>query len=304
MSAKKPVMSVIVSIYNAEKTIEKCLEGIRRIDYDKSSMELILSNDASKDKTMDYVKNWVKQYQSLYRRVVVISPEEEGGVSVTRNRGLRTASGDYIVFVDSDVIVPENFFSLLKHFHNPLIGGVAAACPFEKNENIITDYYESMKPPSGAGEAIIGTGATIYSRKAIKNLEFEERIFFPSYEDGDFALSVMERGFKTITDPSVVSIHLRRTNFRKEMKVIYRKGVDLPLVLSKHPKRKNTKSMAMNLTFAFSTFLVLPFIFIFSFYYIKSARSLTRKKTKHAFIATLLSLSKAFGLVRGIIKWR
>ncbi len=308
MPTQKPVLSVIVSVYNAERTIGRCLEAILDADFDRKQIELILSNDASKDRTMDYINTFAEKYRSLYGRLAVISPEREGGVSVTRNRGLEVSKGDFVVFIDSDIVIPRGFFvSALKHFKGSGVGGVAAVCPFERKAGLVINYYENMKEISGIAEnAEIGTGATMYSAQSAKGLKFDERVFLPSYEDADFAISVMERGYKTLVDPNISALHLRSTSLKKEMRVIYRKGVDMPLILSKHPgrRRKLERMLFMNMVFLTSFCLFVPFALMSLFYVSRMTRNFKRKRPKYVFVGLMLDLSKSLGLMKGMVKWR
>lgn len=87
-------VSVIVPIYNAEKHIKKTIESIMNQSYE--NIELILVNDGSTDDSFSIIKKYEK-----YDNVIIIS-KENGGVSDSRNVGISKATGDYIMFVDSD----------------------------------------------------------------------------------------------------------------------------------------------------------------------------------------------------------
>lgn len=100
------LISIIVPVYNAEKTIKKCIDSILAQTY--KAFELILINDGSKDNSL----NILKEYEALDERVIVIS-QENSGVSVTRNKGINEAKGEYIVFVDSDDYIEESSLEIL-----------------------------------------------------------------------------------------------------------------------------------------------------------------------------------------------
>ena len=100
------LISIIVPVYNAEKTIKKCIDSILAQTYE--AFELILINDGSKDNSL----NILKEYEALDERILVVT-QENSGVSVTRNKGINEAKGDYIVFVDSDDYIKENALEIL-----------------------------------------------------------------------------------------------------------------------------------------------------------------------------------------------
>ena len=89
-------VSVIIPVYNAEKTICRCVESILFGSY--KNVEIILIDDFSKDDSWKICK----QLCLKYTNIKLIKNNVNSGVSYTRNRGIEEATGDYIVFVDSD----------------------------------------------------------------------------------------------------------------------------------------------------------------------------------------------------------
>ena len=100
----KPIVSVIVPAYNAEKTIEKCLDSL--LNQTLKSIEIIVINDCSKDNTLKILK----KYKS---KIKLLDNKKNLGPAGSRNRGLDAATGDYIGFVDSDDWVALNMFELM-----------------------------------------------------------------------------------------------------------------------------------------------------------------------------------------------
>lgn len=100
-------ISVIVPVYNAENYLKKCIDSI--LNQTEKSIELILVNDGSLDRSGLICD----EYEKLDNRVIVIH-QDNVGVSVARNAGMKIAKGDYIGFVDSDDwILPEMYERLL-----------------------------------------------------------------------------------------------------------------------------------------------------------------------------------------------
>ena len=87
------MISFIIPAYNAEKTIEKCIDSILHIQ--NYEIEVIIINDGSTDDTLNECLKIDDE------RVLVITQKNKG-VSAARNRGILEARGDYVVFVDSD----------------------------------------------------------------------------------------------------------------------------------------------------------------------------------------------------------
>lgn len=87
--------SVVIPVYNAEKTLRRCVDSLLRQDC--SEVELILVNDGSKDGSLEICREYARQYDCV--RVI---DKPNGGVSTARNAGLDAAQGIYVLFVDSD----------------------------------------------------------------------------------------------------------------------------------------------------------------------------------------------------------
>lgn len=97
-----PLVSVIVPVYNVEKTLPRCLDSICGQTY--QNLEIIVVNDGSPDGSLAICE----QYREKDDRIVLLSKENEG-LSLTRNAGMRVAHGKYVQFVDSDDYLEPTF---------------------------------------------------------------------------------------------------------------------------------------------------------------------------------------------------
>ncbi len=88
-------ISIVVPVYNAENTLERCLNSIIAQSY--TNLEILLIHDGSQDSSLSICK----EYQARDSRILVIDTENQG-VSKARNEGLAIAQGAFIGFVDSD----------------------------------------------------------------------------------------------------------------------------------------------------------------------------------------------------------
>ncbi len=100
-------ISVVVPIYNAEEYLEKCLNSIIKQTYE--NLEMILINDGSTDKSLEIMN----KYKAEDERIIIID-KENGGVSSARNKGIETATGKYIIFIDADDYIEPNMFEVLE----------------------------------------------------------------------------------------------------------------------------------------------------------------------------------------------
>ncbi len=95
--------SVILPIYNVELYLAKCIDSILNQSY--TDFELILVNDGSQDQSLSICDEYAKKDE----RIKVIN-QTNAGLSMARNNGLAIATGDYVVFIDSDDFVTSNDF--------------------------------------------------------------------------------------------------------------------------------------------------------------------------------------------------
>ena len=100
-------VSVIIPVFNAEKTLRKCVESIVLGAY--RDVEVILVEDHATDGSWALCRELAKQFSGIR----VLRNDRNRGVSHTRNRGLDAATGEYICFVDSDDWVSARYFCAL-----------------------------------------------------------------------------------------------------------------------------------------------------------------------------------------------
>lgn len=89
------MISIIVPVYNAEATIERCVRSIQ--EQTEKDIEIILVNDGSADRSLEIMEDL-----ALGNPNIKIINKKNGGVSSARNEGLNITKGEYIAFIDSD----------------------------------------------------------------------------------------------------------------------------------------------------------------------------------------------------------
>lgn len=102
-------VSVIIPVYKVEKYLKRCIESVVNQSY--KNIEIILVNDGSPDKCGEICDAYAK----IDSRIKVIH-KENGGLSSARNAGLDIASGEYIMFVDSDDWIEEDSLEKLDKY--------------------------------------------------------------------------------------------------------------------------------------------------------------------------------------------
>ncbi|WP_287667757.1 glycosyltransferase [Bacteroides sp.] len=139
-----PKISIIVPVFNAEKTLDRLLESILKQTF--KDFELILVDDCSTDRSREICEKWAV----LDSRIRTILKDENQGVSVARNIGLDIASGSYVMFADSDDDVDENWckelYDARKKYSNALI--------VSNFYDVDDSGYKSRKIPCGVTQSV------------------------------------------------------------------------------------------------------------------------------------------------------
>ena len=97
-------VSIIIPIYKVEPYIERCIQSVLRQTY--RNLEVILVDDCTPDRSMELARACIEQSPlSKDLKFVFLQHEQNRGVSVARNTGIDAATGDYLMFIDSDDVL-------------------------------------------------------------------------------------------------------------------------------------------------------------------------------------------------------
>ncbi|MDR0415407.1 MAG: glycosyltransferase [Prevotellaceae bacterium] len=131
------MLSLIICTYNRDKYIYSCLKSIAENNYDPENYEVLLINNNSTDKTEAECRRFQQDYPDIPYKYFM---ETNQGLSHARNRGIKEANGDILVFLDDDAFVGKEYLKNLqenieKHPDWAAFGGK------------ITPVFENGKPP-------------------------------------------------------------------------------------------------------------------------------------------------------------
>jgi glycosyltransferase involved in cell wall biosynthesis len=107
-------LSIVICSYNRANYIYSALESLRKQEIDKNLFEIIVVDNNSTDNTLEIVKKFETENPDLN---FIYTTEQNQGLSFARNKGIETAKGEIIVFIDDDAVAREDFAkNLLSHF--------------------------------------------------------------------------------------------------------------------------------------------------------------------------------------------
>jgi glycosyltransferase involved in cell wall biosynthesis len=178
-----PKISIIVPIYNIERHVEQCIASI--ISQTITDLEIILVNDGSTDNSGEICD----QFASIDKRIRVIH-KKNGGLSDARNKGIESAKGDFIGFVDGDDFIEPKMYETLYNLNIKHSADIST-CKIstirnnktskEKkytNKTTIFNSYEAIKFMYGGKLTGYSACNKLYSSKLFEEIKFpNNRIF-------------------------------------------------------------------------------------------------------------------------------
>jgi GT2 family glycosyltransferase len=214
----KPVVSIIIPVYNQFNYTYNCLKSIFNCSGDKVSYEVIIANDCSGDLTK-YIKKVISNIN------VVTTPENLRFLK-NCNNAAKYAKGKYILFLNNDTQVQENWlFPLVELIEkDDTVGAVGSKLVFENgllqeaggilwNDASAWNYGRMGDPAlpefNYVKEVDYISGAALMFRKSIwdKLGGFDESFAPAYYEDSDLCFSVRKLGYKIMYQPASVVVH-------------------------------------------------------------------------------------------------
>lgn len=170
-------ISVIVPIYNTEDYLLSCLTSIKKQTI-YQELEIILVNDGSKDNSLKLIEKFIQQENN--KNIKLINKENEG-LSATRNKGIKLATGKYVYFLDSDDFIEEDYLEKMYEVIEK-----------DKSQVLFTNYYfyyvdESRK------KAIENIQEDIYSN--INGIEFLKKVLMNGFYHSGVCVCLYNREF-------------------------------------------------------------------------------------------------------------
>lgn len=112
MKNNQPLVSIIVVTYNSAQYVLETLESAKAQTY--KNIELIITDDSSKDNTLQIVDAWLKDNNKRFKKTVIVRTEINTGTPSNCNRGLKATQGEWIKFIaGDDILMPHCIESML-----------------------------------------------------------------------------------------------------------------------------------------------------------------------------------------------
>ena len=183
----KPLVSVIMPVYNAEKYLDRSISSVINQTYD--NLEILLIDDCSTDNSY----NILKEYAKKDKRIKVFHNQENQHVSETRNVGIRNSTGKYLYFIDSDDFIDNDYIEHLvntaeKENADVVVNPNIYIIKYQKKYNILKNINNQDK--SFVNKYIIKKFSTVWYKLYKREIQEKYNIFFDNTikvgEDGIF----------------------------------------------------------------------------------------------------------------------
>lgn len=166
-----PLISVIIPVYNAEKTIEYCVKSVLSQDYE--NFEILLIDDGSKDSSPSIIDSLADLSDKVYAFHF-----KNGGAAEARNRGVDKARGEYIAFIDSDDLVLPDYLSylygLIKEYNADI-----SVCSYSK---LYANKKSKIYTENGFKTEIYNTDKSANDKEYRVSFEKEKAVTFLLYQ--------------------------------------------------------------------------------------------------------------------------
>lgn len=215
-------ISIIIPNYNGEKILEKNLSRVlNSIENRKEDIELIISDDFSADNSVEIIEKFIEKNRESKVEIKLLKKTTNGGFSSNVNYGVKHATGEILVLLNTDVIPAKNFLDpLLEHFNDNKVFAVGCMDESVEGEKIILrgrgkGYWRrgflihSAADVNGESNTLwVSGGSGAFKKEIWDKMGGLDNLMNPFYwEDIDLSYRALKSGYKCIFDKKSIVRH-------------------------------------------------------------------------------------------------
>lgn len=201
MILTKPKVTIGVCVKNNALTIREAIESIIGQDFPKGLMEIIVVDGYSSDGTLSIIKNYLRNSETHVKIFCA-----RGGLGRARQIVVDNAEGEYIVWVDGDMVLPKNYVkNLVQYTDQHFDVGIAKGTPSLSFSSNLLGTLEAYSRAIGKivyfgsrkaiHSGVLGTSGAIYRTRIVRKIGGFDKDIRGYCEDWDVELKVKEAGF-------------------------------------------------------------------------------------------------------------
>ena len=305
-------ISFVIPVFNRPNEIDELLNSFC-LQKESKDFEIVIIEDGSSNKCDKIIKNYKNLNISYYYK-------DNSGPGDSRNFGMNKAKGSYFIILDSDIILTENYCTILidnlsKNFSD-CFGGVDDSHSSFNNFQKAVSF--SMTSFITTGQVRGGSRSKNFQPRSF-NMGISKEAFLKSGgfgkihpgEDPDLSIRLKKAGFRTVLYENLKVFHKRRVSIKSFFKQVYKFGVARSILNHKFPDtRKITYWFPSIFTFMFFISIILVLLkieslifIIYSFYFLLVfILSSIKNNIWVGFLSIITTLIQFFGYGYGFIR--
>lgn len=226
-----PKVSLIITTFNNEQTIDECLKSVFELNYPKNLLEVIVVDGGSKDSTAKIAEK--------YPAKVIVKPSNAPSAY---NYAMKIANGDVVAIIDADVKVEKDWLNkLTKHLKDPQVAGVGGGIETWNHQNVLprcVGYdikYRYSRLLKNNSIKRLATMNLLLRRSVLEDVGgFDESL--PTQYDTDVGNKITNKGYRLIFEPNAKCYHFNRPTWREYFRQQLRYGMNTLRLYFRNPK--------------------------------------------------------------------
>jgi GT2 family glycosyltransferase len=226
----RPRISLIIPAFNAESTLAECLVRIFESTYE--ALDVVLIDDGSTDRTLEIASKFP---------VRVVATEGQIGPAAARNLGARTANGDILFFIDTDVMLrPDSVDRLVRRLAEDDVDAVCGVQALQMRHRGLVSQYKNLWMRwtylrlRGEVPLFYTTAAAIPRTLFWQAGGFDIGYTTPSLEDTAFGQKLARLGIRVRVQPDLEVEHVKRYSLAGLLRTDFRRAVALLRLKLRH----------------------------------------------------------------------
>lgn len=222
-------ISIVTPIYNESKNISRFFNALKKLNYPKDNLELIIVNDGSKDNSLEILQ---KEKTKSNLNVKIIDLGKNKGRTIARETGAKQATFDNLLFVDCKCeLFSDSIKQIEKYNYQPLVGNVK-----QGTKSLLGEFFQIIRrkfhnvseqdskiTTKNFDKKSKGTGIFFCDKKLFLNSQIKNKSDKNSSDDTKLLWNIVQK--KEILSASKVKVlYHARTSFIKNIKHIFNRG--------------------------------------------------------------------------------
>ena len=260
---KTPFVSIIIPMYNEEKTIGKCIEALLNQSYPSDNYEIIVVSDGCYDNSENVVRNITESEKKVEIKLV---RQENQGAATARNFGVKFSQWPILLFIDADCIADYRWIEeMIKPFLRYNVAGVQGAYKTKQSKLVAQltqiEFEERFRKLQQREYVdFVGSFSAAYQREIFEEFNgFNTK--FVMNEDVDLAYRISSDGYKLYFNPEAIVYHMHPDSLSIYIKVKFWRGF-WRTILYRNFRNKAIKDSYTPANLKIQVLLIFPIVLI------------------------------------------